>query len=169
MVQKKQRGTEGCCFMGTGSDVTGHFRKWMVMMLCLYVNVLRLGPWEGPLAPRWVVWAAPPCCPPPPCHPIHAPGARPGCWPSLSGGARSWAWGLAGTSGLGTGGRAERSSELRAHSRDAAATLSQHSCCPPPVLECPAQTCPGPLTRGASAHGGAWHWGGIPQPAELPS
>ena len=41
MVQKKQRGTEGCCFMGTGSDVTGHFRKWMVMMLCLYVNVLR--------------------------------------------------------------------------------------------------------------------------------
>lgn len=45
-----------------------------------------------------------------------------------------------GTSGLATGGRAERSSELCAHNRDAAATLSQHSCCPPPVLGCPAQT-----------------------------
>lgn len=91
-------------------------------------------------AGAWVVRAAPPCFPPPPHHPIHAPGAGPGHWPSLSGGARTWSWGPAGASGLGTGGCAERSSELRAHSRDAAATLSHHSCCSPPVLECPAQT-----------------------------
>lgn len=55
---------------------------------------------------------------------------------------------------LGTGGRAEQSSEPRVHSGDAAATLPRHSCCPDAA-------CPGPVTRGARACGvGGRHWGG---------